>query len=235
MDLTRPASPEVERPSKRIRRDQNTSRSHSAPVVRRYTRNAAKNSGAPNADLSDKRVKAVAFFNGLGATEDLKGVFSQTSFNSVKRMWYQYAAHKVGLPTATPTPKPNNLVPALTHAYQSLHILRSPEPAISHTVNKDYAISTVLLNFRNAYQDVTQQYQQSPAPRSVLRKAVSRPDSESIPDSALVKEYLLRKLNEGSGVELVGTRRWAIEGFLESLLRKGGNMPNWRKCLAWGC
>ena len=33
-----------------------------------------------------------------------------------------------------------------------------------------------------------------------------------MPDSALVKEYLLRKLNEGSGFELVGIRRWAMEG-----------------------
>ena len=139
-------------------------------------------------------------------------------------MWYQYAAHKVGLPTATPTPKLKNLVPALTHAYQYLLLLRSLESAISHTVNKDYAILTALLNFRNAYQDATQQYQQSPTLRSILRKAVSRPDSESIPDSALVKEYLLRKLNEGSGFELVGTRRWAMKGFLESQLRKGGEI-----------
>lgn len=86
MDLTRPASPEFERPSKRIRRDQNISRPHSALVVRRYIRNAAKNSEAPNADLSDKRMKDGAFFNGLGVSEVLKGVFSQTSFNWFMKM-----------------------------------------------------------------------------------------------------------------------------------------------------
>lgn len=141
----------------------------------------------------------------------------------------------MGLPAATPTPKPKNLVPALTHAYQSLHLLRSLESVISHIVNKDCAISTALLNFRNAYQNAKQQYQQTPTLRSILRKAVSRSDSEPIPDSALLEDYLLRKLNERAALSLSVHDDGPWKGFSNHSFGKGGDTRNWCKCLVWGC